>query len=171
MMKLVSWLSLISLSLLFHGTALAEGNCPPGYYPIGAPQGQGGPQSCAPIPGYNQDQGQLPAQPPPQWSRRWGAIMTDAPKGILGTATNMISRGEAGRNARADCLAKGGTQCKLQLAYDNECAVMVLGDKAFNVTAAATIDEAARSGIKQCSVDSDNCHIYYSACSLPVQIQ
>lgn len=49
-MKLIAcWTPLVSCLLLLGGTdrAWAEGNCPPGYYPI---RGQGA-RGCAPIPG------------------------------------------------------------------------------------------------------------------------
>jgi hypothetical protein len=47
-----------------------------------------------------------------------------------------------------------------------------VGDKFFNASSAATIEEATQSGMKVCTANGNaNCHVYYSACSLPVRIQ
>lgn len=168
-----SRLLLLCLLMLVAEFAHAEGNCPDGYYPIGASQGQQGPQGCAPIPDYNQ---QSVEQLPPirwesKWESRWGAIATDATKGSLGTATNLPGKQEAERAALSNCASNGGIQCKLQLSYDNECAAMVLGDKVFNVTADATVDKAIKAGLNSCIAANDHtCRVYYSACSLPVRI-
>jgi hypothetical protein len=142
----------------------AEGNCPPGYSPIGATGGQAGPQGCAPTPGYNQALAT-------HWEDRWGAIFTDAEKGILGAVSNMPSEDQARQAAMADCQTKGGTQCKFQFDYKNKCAAMVLGDKVFNVSGGDTAADAIQSGIKRCSVQSANCHAYYSACSPAAKVQ
>lgn len=55
---------ILGVFLLPPGAAHAEGGCPDGSYPIGAPAGQQGPQGCAPIPGYQQ----APSQQQP-WIR------------------------------------------------------------------------------------------------------
>jgi hypothetical protein len=166
-------LLLFGLLLLLGGGVHAEGNCPPGYYPIGAPQGQGGPQGCAPIPGDDNNQQQAqPQPPPPKWASRWGAIATYEPNGSLGTAANMPSQNSAEQAALADCQAKHGATCRVQLSYRNQCAVMVVSDKGYNVNSAATSDQAAQNGMQTCNKSGDpNCHIYYSACSLPVRVQ
>lgn len=170
-MRSYRWL-LAGILLLAGREVHAEGNCPPGYYPIGAPLGQGGPQSCAPIPEYNNNQGQPQARrPPPQWESRWMAIATDAVKGSLGTSINMSSQNEAEQAAIVDCQAKGGTQCKIDVSYGNGCAAMVVGDTGYNVHGAATLAEATGLAMKTCTAATSNCHVYYSACSPPVQVQ
>lgn len=175
-MKSCQWL-LFGLLLLLSSVVHAEGGCPPGYYPypMGATQGQPGPQGCAPIPGYDNNQQQAQPQqtlpPPPQWSSRWGAIATDAVKGSLGTAVDLSSPNEAEQMAMADCKSKGGTKCKIDVAYGNGCAAMVLGDAEFNVHNAATLSDAIKLAMKTCTSRDTNCHVYYSACSLPVRIQ
>ena len=130
--------------------------------------------SCVPpevaMPGYQQ---QAPQPPPQVWVDRYGAVATYEPGGILGTATNMQSKTEAKQAAMADCQAKGGgSNCKLQSVYRNECVVLLVGDKFFNFSAAVTIKAAIQSGMKVCTGDGNtNCHVYYSACSLPVRIK
>lgn len=137
-------------------------------------QGQGW-SGCAPInssqPSTQGQQTQVPQQPPMLWATRWGAIATDADKAILSGITDRSSKEDAQHAALIDCQDKGGTKCKVQIAYDNQCAVMILGDKAFNVANAATIAEATKLGTQQCNKESPNCHVYYAACSKPVRIQ
>lgn len=170
-MKVFTFLS-FGLLIFLASPLHAEGNCPPGYYSIGASAGQGGPQGCAPIPGYNNQQQVQSQQAPPQWVRQWGAIATDGIRGSLGTATGMGSRALAEQTAMSDCQAKGGSKCEVDVAYDNECAAMVVGSNGYNVNADITLDAATQLAMQICLKGGDkNCHVYYSACSFPVQIQ
>ncbi|QGW82683.1 DUF4189 domain-containing protein [Variovorax paradoxus] len=158
-------LLVIGLALLGTGVVHPEGgSCPLGYYPIG---GQGT-MGCAPLPGAQQ----APKPPAERWERRWGAIATDGPQGALGVATDKQSKREASRVAMQDCQSKGGVNCKIDIAYDNQCAVVVVGDGGYNVPNAPTADEAVEMGMKTCrSAGRTNCHVYYSACSLPARIR
>jgi hypothetical protein len=119
----------------------------------------------------NQPQRSQPLPPPPQWATRWGAMATDGPGGHLGSVVGLSSKADAQRAAIADCQAKGGTHCAIEVAYDNECAAMVLGDNLHNITADVTLDRAIQSSMKSCSASDTNCHVYYTACSLPQRIQ
>lgn len=165
-------LSLLGL-LLLNGAVYAEGGCPSGMIPYSGTDLN----SCGPIPpGYygNQKQNPIKAQqyPPPQWVTRWGAIATYEPDGSLGTATNMSSQSQAEQAALADCQSKHESACKVQLSYFNQCAAMVISDKGYNTGSAATVDQAVQAGMRICRDSGDpNCRVYYSACSLPVQIQ
>ncbi|WP_333680349.1 DUF4189 domain-containing protein [Dyella sp.] len=169
-MKQLVLISLLFGLLVFHIPARADGNCPPGYYSIG---GQGV-QGCAPLPGYDQQQPQAPAAPSPRWESRWGAIAmgTDGVRGVLGANTGMSSKAAAEQGAMADCANKGGSLCRVQVSYANGCGVVVVGNPGFNAGNAATIDDAAREGMKVCKeAGATDCHVYYSACSLPQRIQ
>ena len=168
-MKTCRWL-LFGLLILLGSVVHAEGNCPTGYYPIGASPGQGGPQGCAPIPGYDSNQ-QQPTTTTPEWASRWGAIATDSVKGSLGAVTGLPSKADAQRTALTDCANKGGSTCKIDVVYGNECAVMVAGKAGYNFSADASMDKATESAMQTCSSADTNCHVYYSACSLPVRIQ
>jgi hypothetical protein len=166
------YLLLIGL-FLFTGVLHAQG-CPEGYEPI---VGQGF-NGCAPRPdndSYSQQQQprqQAPQAPPEQWKSQWGAIATDSVKGTLGTAVGLESRETAMQAAMTDCQKKGGTPCKLEIAYDNECASMVVGNKGYSINTGATVDAANQLAMKTCSADGDSsCRAYYAACSLPVRIQ
>jgi hypothetical protein len=162
---------LAGLLFLIAGVVHAEGGCPDGYYPIGAPQGQQGPQGCAPIPGYSQEPIE-PQQPSPQWISQWAAIATYAPTGVLGVSINLPSQNSAESAAISDCRSKGGLECKIEAAYTNGCSAVVVGDKGYNVTTKATLNEAIQSGMETCTNEGGvGCHVYYSACSLPIQVQ
>ena len=153
----------LSLGLLFalsgavYAQALAPGvNC----VPIQTPDWTG----CAP-----NNPGQ---QAPSRWVDQWGAIATDSTKGVLSVITNLASQEQVTQTVMTDCQAKGGTQCIFQIAYRNECVAMVLGDTGFNIKSGKTIDDAIKSGMKTCNNGGGpNCHVYYSACSLPKRIQ
>lgn len=73
----------------------------------------------------------------------------------------------------SDCAAKGGTNCKIEITYYNQCAVVVAAeDGSYNTPSNATLDGAIAAGIKTCrDAGHSNCQVYYSACSLPVRIQ
>jgi len=159
-------LLLLSVSVLH-----AEGNCPEGYYPIGTPQGQSGPQGCAPIPGYDNNLQSTQPQSKPQWIDRWGAIATDGPGGSFGAAINMPDRSSAENAALAECHSKRGSTCAIETWYRNRCAVMIIGDNSHISVNATTLPEAVEMGMKKCNDSDTNCHIYYSDCSLPVRIQ
>lgn len=161
---------LASLWLLqFTPHAHAEQGCPPGMLPASGTNIN----SCVPAPGspdQSQQQNQaLPSQP--VWASRWGAIATYAPTGILGTSRDEISEEQAKRTALADCKARGGVSCKIDITYGNQCAAVVVGDKGYNVNPGATQNLAIELGMKICAEDGGKgCHAYYSACSPAVRI-
>ncbi|MGJ7490474.1 DUF4189 domain-containing protein [Variovorax sp. ZT4R33] len=145
----------------------AYANCPPGSYLISNPTNT----YCLPDPNYRSPQQAL-QQPVEQWERRWGAIATDGPRGAMGVVTDKRSEREASQIAMQDCRAKGGVDCKVDAAYDNQCAAVVVGDGGYNVSSRPTADQAITTGMKTCrDAGRSNCHVYYSACSLPVRIR
>lgn len=153
----------------FGGSVYAEGgSCPRGYYPVG---GQGT-QGCAPISNYNstgqQPQQQLPPQPTGYWEKTWGALVSSETGGALGTSLGASTKSEAERLALADCKAKGGGGCRVDLTYHNQCAAMVIGDRTYRMYGAATIKEAVSIGMKECESKQSNCRVYYSACTEPI---
>lgn len=156
--------------LLFPSPTEAEGNCPEGYYPIGTPSGQAGPQGCAPIPGYSSQQNET-LRPPPHWISRWLAVAADGPNGILGTAVDLATPEDAKRLAMRDCINQGGKQCEIVLSQGNGCAAMAAGKTGWNVQGAETIDEAKEKSMQVCADSSPGCVVYFSACSLPKKIQ
>lgn len=163
--------ALILALTLYVGTTRAEGNCPEGYYPIGAASGRPGPQGCAPIPGYNQNGSQYESRSP-RWVDQWGALATYEPDGSFGAVVGSASQGEAEKKALDICQGKHGSTCRVELSYRNQCAALTASDTGYNTTSAKTIKSAMEKGIRICKDAKDlNCFTYYSACSLPAKIQ
>ena len=153
-----------SLWIFWGGIALAQ-QCPPGQIAYGSGPGL---NMCGP----DRRQQQAPQPPPQQWERRWGAIATDIPKGIVEAITDKSSKREAERAAMANCTARGGSPCKLEIAYDNECVAMTVGSKAIGINTGNTNDAAVQRAMQSCNaVNTPDCHVYYSACSLPARTQ
>lgn len=167
MKTLARALLLLMAGLLWNGLAHAEGNCPPGQYPVG---GQGW-QGCNPIPGYGNQQ-KAPQRPAEIWQDRYGAIAGDIQKGVLGSATDLRSERAATDAAIADCRSNGGTNCRVELPFRNGCAAVLSSATSHNTSAGATLNEAIATGMKTCSTAGErSCKAVYTACSLPVRIQ
>jgi Domain of unknown function (DUF4189) len=153
-----------AVMLLLHSFRVrAEGGCPPGQYPQ---EGQGW-KTCVPIP--DNDHGGRPAMPV-RWQEQWQAIATDTPKGIMGTSVNQATADDSVRAAISDCHAKGGTDCQIEISYGNGCVALVFGSALKNSRSASTKEEAERRAMQKCSEEDANCHVFYSACSLPKRI-
>ena len=168
-MKSISTLLLLGLLGLTR-IAHAEGGCPPGMIPYSGTDIS----SCGPIPNYNQNSDQQQLAPPPRWATRWGSIVIDYAKTNvgIGVSTNVETKELAEDIALQDCRAKGGTECKVNLTYHNQCVVVAAGFNYGNAQGAATIREASQLGLKDCrDAGASSCQIYYSACSLPERIQ
>jgi hypothetical protein len=164
--RLLLAIALLCSSFIAH----AENGCPSGMIPYSGTDTS----SCGPIPpGYYQNnQGQR--TPPIRWISKWGALATDTDTGFgsVGVAANFYSKGEAESEALSDCKARGGVNCKLQNWYSNGCVAMIMGKTGFNVGSKSTLNETIESGMKICKDAGDsNCHVYYSACSLPERAQ
>ena len=146
--------------------AFAEGNCPPGQYPIGG----GGAVGCAPMPAGTSDL----APSGPRWADRWGAISIDgtAKEGGIGTVNGYPSKRSAEKAALAQCRASGGTKaCKVNLSYYNQCGVIAWGDSYLTTQGGPTVEVASKIGLANCNQKTSNCTIYYSGCSLPERVR
>ncbi|HNV83090.1 MAG TPA: DUF4189 domain-containing protein [Arenimonas sp.] len=153
--------SKIFISLIFmilSSFAKAEGGCPPGQYPANPPAVN----ICYPMPDSEDSN---PTQSTVRWETRWGAIATDNLNGKLGASVRAKSKRIATKAAVAQCRLNGGTKCIVDIAYYNQCAVMVLGEKKYNTASAATLEEAKTIGMKACGLSNKNCRVYYSDCS------
>lgn len=145
--------------LLACGVVHAEGGCPPGMIPEG---GQGV-SSCRPIPGYSQ-------QSRGHWVSQWGAVATDPSH--AGASINQSSEQEAEQAALVNCASNGGTHCKVDITYVNQCVAVVVGNKEHSSNRADTIDHAVQMGMRTCAGAGDtNCHAYYSSCNVPKWVQ
>jgi hypothetical protein len=174
-MKSILFSCLLLGILLLTNVVHAEGECPPGMFPTNPPGAQG-PVGCAPIPGYNQQQGQQqePQSPPPRWTSRWGAIAGDeSPQhGSTGASVNQPTRAAAEQAALENCKSNGGLTCKIEATYDNECVALVVGHPKANIFTDSTQERATEGAMHSCSSQGNtDCHVYYTACSLPARIQ
>jgi hypothetical protein len=162
---------LFGMLLLLGSVVHAEGGCPPGMIPASGTDIN----SCVPIPpGYysNQAPAPAPAPAPPRWIDQWGAIATDFAHSSAGASVNQPNREAAEQAAIANCQSNGGSTCKVELWYTNQCAAMAVSDTGHNAKAGVTLDAANQAAMKVCNEAGDtNCRVYYSACSLPVQTQ
>ena len=100
--------------------------------------------------------------------RLGGAIAPSPTDAILGVAESVGSKKEAEQIALKDCKAKGGKDCKVNLAYHNQCAVMIVGDESLESYGNATIAEATQRGLADCNQREKGCRVYYSACAKPI---
>jgi hypothetical protein len=167
--KVLRW-TLVGLLLLCTGLVHAEDGCPPGMIPASGTDIN----SCVPIPAdYYSNQGSVQSsQPPQQWEDEWGAIATDFAHSSAGASVNQMNRDAAEQSAIANCQSNGGSLCKVELWYLNQCVAMAVSDTGHNAKAGATSEAADQAAMKVCLEAGDaNCRIYYSACSLPQRIQ
>src|SRR4051794_28182730 len=101
---------------------------------------------------------------------QWGAIAIDDVAGRAGAVTGRATEAAAKREALDDCKAKGGSQCRISLAYDNECAAVAWMPGYRSSSSAPTVEEAKNDALSRCNRGSGSCQIVYSACSLPRRV-
>ncbi|MEA5124570.1 DUF4189 domain-containing protein [Xanthomonas floridensis] len=139
---------------------LAEGNCPPGYYPIGG-QGAAG---CAPI-----SSGQTSGVPQAtgEWQTRWGAIAVDDAGLRIGVSSGESSKRAARKLAASRCTEGGGSGCKAIIDYKNGCIAMAGSAKANRSSSyqADSIKRAEQLAMEVCGKKYDDCKVIYSECS------
>jgi hypothetical protein len=150
--------------IIFSGSAVSEGGCPPGMYP----PNPANTSVCYPFPEQQQSQQHY-------WQTRFGAIAIGSDSknnSVMGASNSMMSRRKADKQALSKCKAKGGGKtCKISISYYNQCAVVVWGDSYYVSQGAETIELARDIATKECSAKTTNCKLYYMGCSSPVLIK
>lgn len=141
----------------------AEGGCPLGQHPYDTPAAR----QCVPIPGADSSSSSAPTT---RYETRWGAIAADGPKGILGSANGQRTKRGATKLAVEDCQRKGGN-CKVELAYHDQCAVLVSGDRLYFAQGPENADVATKVALEKCGKVDVGCRIHYSGCSYPEQVE
>ena len=148
----------------------AEQGCPGRNEPAAAAPAQ----ICIPVPGSGVG-GNIPAAAASKAARKltWGAVALSS-TGEIGAITGQPSESKAKREALARCAGYGGKDCKLNLAYKNQCVVVVwpsvVGASAFSQSA-ASVEEASDMALPACAAKSGaQCKIAYSACTEPVLV-
>jgi hypothetical protein len=147
--------------IAFCGPSFANGNCPAGYYESSG----GGVSGCI---AYPTASGQ-PPDPGPQWSTRWGAIATA--NGAFGTANNLSSARKAEKAALKQCKANGGKDCRVTLSFGNQCAALAWGSTVNSTKPAGDLSQAEANAMASCNAATQNCKVFYSACSYPQRIR
>jgi Domain of unknown function (DUF4189) len=161
----MKYLLLFLLFVSYSDLAMAEGGCPPGTYPANPPATN----VCYPFP--DQANNQSSQQPQARWETRWGAVAIDNVAGAIGAVTGLKSKRQATKAALLECRQKGGTKCLLNITYSNQCIVMTLGSKTYNLTRAESIEVATQKSMEKCNAENSDCRVFYSGCSLPELIQ
>lgn len=148
-------------------TVHAEGGCPEGSYPIGAPAGQQGPQGCAPIPGYQQAPKQ---QEPKQWEEHWISLAIDPTRGVLGVDSDEVYSTAAELDAKIDCKERGGITCRTWQTFKNAC-VAVVGGQDYQLVINTDLESAEDGAMQACRRQGDaNCQLMYADCSRPTPV-
>ncbi|WP_329743300.1 DUF4189 domain-containing protein [Dyella sp. A6] len=159
---LLPWMFVFAWLLTMPGTAKALEHCPSGTYlatPLGAPV-----TYCAPTPHDRQGKGVAP-QP---GASHWGAIAVDDGNPVdIGSSAGLSTKQQAKRAALADCNAKAGKACKVEIAYGDGCAALVQSNDGHLLASAdVTRTHATQSGMKACAdAGHPPCRVIYAACS------
>ncbi|WP_355603926.1 DUF4189 domain-containing protein [Xanthomonas cannabis] len=149
--------------LLLSGSLYAEGNCPPGSYPIG---GQGA-MGCAPIPAG----GQGGPAPTGEWRKTWGAVaMSKVGDGAIGVSSGFVSKSQAKIDALEKCQQLTDKGCKIEVYYKNQCLAIAQPSQGGVVTwgtgpTEARAESEARGG---CSSNGKSCGVLFKGCTDPV---
>ncbi|WP_343238094.1 DUF4189 domain-containing protein [Stenotrophomonas rhizophila] len=157
-------LVMVALGTFIPLSASAEGRCPPGQYPVGG-QGVGG---CAPIPSSGGGDSGSPV-PTGRWIKTWGAIAVSS-SGDAGASKGKMSKAEASKDAIAQCSQWGAKDCKIELAYKNQCAAVIQADKGKGTKLNTGAEE--KTAIERATLDckksgSETCKVIYSGCTDP----
>jgi Domain of unknown function (DUF4189) len=107
----------------------------------------------------------------PLFETRWGAIAFDNVHGKYAGVDNQTSKSRAEKAARRLCKANGGAECKVLIAYHDQCGVMASGDSYTTTQSGPDVNEAADQAVYRCSLKSANCKPYYAGCSPPEQVR
>lgn len=117
---------------------------------------------------------QSEASASPIWLSRWGAIAID-PKvatGGVGFARGMESRQAAEKAALRDCRTDGGgSTCRVEVFYDNQCGVLAWGDEYYTTANSESLEDASQLAISACAQHTEHCKVVYSDCEVPVRVR
>lgn len=103
----------------------------------------------------------------PAWEKRWGALALDDSTGSSGASSKERTQAKAEKKALSICTKRGGTACRIEISYHNQCISFVTGKSRYFVRADYTLDQAVASSIERCEKEDNDCKVAYSSCSLP----
>jgi len=145
----------------------AEGNCPPGHYPIG---GQGV-QGCAPMGGDPSTSGvSRLSRPAGRWKLTWGAVAAAA-DGAVGLFNGAPSKRLAEQGAMRICRRQDGVDCKIIVTYKHQCVAGVRsadGIVAGVFVTGPSIEVAESRALSRCAGRSGiGCKVFATDCTEP----
>ncbi len=115
-----------------------------------------------------------------RWRLTWGAIASDKNSGDIGVIVGKFSAHAAKNEAMQRCGQHGATSCKIDLAYQNQCAVIAWPSQDDKLVGGVvvtrggpTIDDASQGALATCSAarKGAKCKIVYSDCTRPILVQ
>ncbi|WP_363800794.1 DUF4189 domain-containing protein [Lysobacter firmicutimachus] len=116
--------------------------------------------------------GPIPTTRPagPQWRSQWGAVASDS-TGEFGIVSGMKSERAARKAAVEECAKRGGVSCSANFTFHNQCAAVASSESVSFSQGAPTEEKAKELAMRECeAAQSGRCWLYYSGCSLPVQV-
>lgn len=145
------------------GGAWAQTACPSGV--------ASGSAQCGPSTMTEPASTSAPPVPQSRWADSWGGMASDVKSGISGIVTDFPSKRRAKRAAIEECKIRGGEECVVAITYKNQCLAVVDGNKSY-IVSSPTIERAINLAMHDCvQGGGNNCHVYYSGCSLAKRIQ
>lgn len=149
---LVVFLALVALHAPLHAQQCAQGlagmpNCLPPDHPSSPHRSGSGPNSSGGV-----------------WKSQYAVVVTG--KGGVGfTAMGPAdTRREAEKAAFKACRERGGQDCKLVVAFSNQCAAVAWGEMVRTVGTGPTTQMAESIAMRKCVADTKDCKIYFSDC-------
>ncbi|MCD5987894.1 MULTISPECIES: DUF4189 domain-containing protein [Pseudomonas] len=152
---------LVSISLLlFSLQAGAQTRCPMGV--------QAGSIQC--IPDDPQTSQSAPPRMTGEWIKTWGAVAGSDATGESGAVVGKLTEEEARSVALHRCALGGATDCKVNLAYKNQCVALISSEINSVVQGSVSEQRAIDLAMASCKEDSGGreCKVLYTACSDPI---
>ncbi|MCC8556294.1 DUF4189 domain-containing protein [Xanthomonas hortorum] len=151
------------LLLIVPYAAFGQTACPNGVAP-GSPQ-------CGPDSGTSRGDIVGPSpRPTGEWIKTWGAIAGSDSTGESGAVVGKLTREEAEKGAIRQCSQGGAIDCKVDLAYKNQCAALVGTSGRSFIEGASSEKKAVEGSMRDCSryENDGSCKLLYSGCSDPI---
>lgn len=157
--SLAALILLVATALMTASPVRAEGNCPPGYYPIGG--GNGGFAGCAPIPGAGGSAGGGGARPRNSPHDAYYAVVSHPRSSDVWIMSNAPNREQIQQGALRLCGMAMGEGCKLEFSSIDSVAAMARGMDGDTYFAwAKSAAEADATVLAYCRKLSDFCAVF-----------
>ncbi|WP_274508133.1 DUF4189 domain-containing protein [Xanthomonas campestris] len=161
-MKAIIFSILLILTSLLPIVSVAQTACPVGVVP-GSPQ-------CGPDSGTSRGDSVAPPQPTGRWIKTWGAVV-GSDEGKQGwTSTGKLNEEAAKQDALQKCFATGVHDCRVDMAYFNQCVAIAMPVNGGSSSIVTGKDEQVASGVAldRCKKKSaSTCSIFFTECTEP----